>query len=109
MAGKSEAFYRIFFSHQQHRVCAKVKVGSDIGVMIGEGMSDKIQAKRPERTEKAGGIADTGNGVQPLSAQIRCRTTLLRIVQGVEAVVYVFECFAVVRPIGRRLQRVVIS
>ena len=68
MAGKSEAFYRIFFGHQQHRVCAKVKVGSDIGVMIGEGMSDKIQAKRPERTEKAGGIADTGNGVQPLSA-----------------------------------------
>src|SRR5262245_24069901 len=83
-ASERLAFYRILFSHHDGirvRVC---DIGWAIAVMIGERVSDEIEAEALQMAEEAAGIADAGYRMHPPTAKKISTDAMLLVEQVVE-------------------------
>ena len=78
------AFYRIFLRHQQCIGIWEVKIGSTEAMMIGERVRYELQAKTVQVIEEALRIADAGDGMKPLAAQLRDAARICRRVEPVK-------------------------
>src|SRR5688572_4398802 len=63
--GERLAFYRILFGHQDRLRVLVRDVGGPEAVMVGEGMSDEIEAEILQVPEEALRVADAGDRMEP--------------------------------------------
>jgi len=64
------ALHRVLVGHQHGQPIAKIQVGRDEGVMVGEGMLDRFDAGSAQAGEEPRGMADRRHGVHALAGKI---------------------------------------